>query len=162
MNSESIEIYGNRGRGDSFEDFARMVFRRNQARKSLFLFGNASKKYLSALVKKGVSIKTDKVVITDGTTLKYKNHPKRAKGAFPSMHRFRTVSKAVKNPKNVYIDKHRSRLIFVSTSNYDKNRVTKVVIEPNQKIKGQYYNKVVSIGVVEKSKMKDPMYEKIK
>lgn len=78
------------------------------------------------------------------------------------MHRFKMVEAAVKRPKNVYIDKNRSRLVYISSVKYSKNKVIKVVIEPNQKIGRRYYNEVVSIGVVDKVDMKGKQYHKIK
>ena len=72
------------------------------------------------------------------------------------------VESAVKKPKNVYIDRNRSRLIYVSSVKYSKNKILKVVIEPNQKIGKRYYNQVVSIGVVDNIDMKSKQYYKIK
>mgnify|MGYP004440342399 FL=1 len=50
----------------------------------------------------------------------------------------------------------------MSSVKYSKNKILKVVIEPNQKIGKRYYNQVVSIGVVDKNKMNAPQYTKIK
>lgn len=121
-----------------------------------------NKAFLTDLHRRGVEVKSDFAAITDKTILKYRNHPKRAKGAVASFHRFRMVEAAVKKPKNVYIDTKRSRLIYVSSVKYSKGKALKVVIEPNQKIGKRYYNSVVSIGVVDKVKMNAPQYKKIK
>lgn len=72
------------------------------------------------------------------------------------------VEAAVKRPKNVYIDTNRNRLIYVSSVKYFKNKILKVVIEPNQKIGKRHYNQVISIGVVDRNKMNTPQYTKIK
>ena len=68
----------------------------------------------------------------------------------------------MKKPKNIYIDTKRSRLIYVSSVKYSKNKILKVVIEPNQKIGKRHYNQVVSIGVVDNIDMKSKQYYKIK
>ena len=107
-------------------------------------------------------MKSDDAAITDKTVLKYKNHPKRQKGAVVSFHRFRMVEAAVKHPRNVYIDTHRNRLVYVSSVKYSPSKVLKVVIEPNQKIGKRYYNQVTSIGVVNKIDMRGKQYIKIK
>jgi len=72
------------------------------------------------------------------------------------------VEAAVKKPKNVYIDTNKNRLVYVSSVRYSKSKVLKVVIEPNQKMGRKYYNKVVSIGVVDKIDMKGKQYQQIK
>jgi len=126
------------------------------------IFGKTNKAYLNDLFKKGIIVKSELAAITDKTILKYRNHPKKQKGATVNIHRFRMVESAVKKPKNVYIDRNRSRLIYVSSVKYSKGKVLKVVIEPNQKIGKRYYNQVVSIGIVDKNKMNAPQYTKIK
>ena len=107
-------------------------------------------------------MKSDVAAITDKTILKYRNHPKRRKGAVVSFNRFRMVESAVKHPKNVYIDTHRKRLVYVSSVKYSPTKVLKVVIEPNQRVGKKYYNQVTSIGIVDRTKMNDPIYKKIK
>ena len=73
------------------------------------------------------------------------------------------VEHAVKHPKNVYIDKNRDRLVYVSATGYNSKKVIKVILEPNQRFKKKYFFNVVSIGVVKKVDMdKQPQYEKIK
>ena len=72
------------------------------------------------------------------------------------------VEFAVKKPKNVYIDTNRNRLVYVSSVKYSKDKVLKVIIEPNQKVGKKYFNEVKSIGVVNKSNMQDKQYVKIK
>lgn len=163
---EGILIYGLHGSKRRYtrdlQGFADKVLASGQARKSVYVFGKTNKAYLNDLFKKGIIIKSELAAITDKTILKYRNHPKKQKGATVNIHRFRMVESAVKKPKNVYIDTNRSRLIYVSSVKYSKNKILKVVIEPNQKIGKRYYNQVVSIGVVDKNKMNAPQYTKIK
>lgn len=154
---EGILIYGLHGSKRRYtrdlQGFADKVLASGQARKSVYVFGRTNKAYLRDLSRKG---------ITDKTILKYRNHPKKQKGATVNIHRFRMVEAAVKKPKNIYIDTNRNRLIYVSSVKYSKNKILKVVIEPNQKIGKRYYNQVISIGVVDKNKMNAPQYTKIK
>lgn len=128
----------------------------------MYVFGNANRAYLRDLVKSGIEVKSDKVVITDKTILKYVKHPKRLKGATVSTNRFVMVEAAVKHPRNIYIDQNRDRIIYVGSVRYSKDKVLKVVIEPNQRIKGSFYNQVKSIGVVDKIDMNGKQYKKIK
>ncbi len=109
-----------------------------------------------------LSLETRTTIITDKTILKYKNHPKRKKGAVVDFKRFVMVEAAVKKPKNVYIDTNRNRLVFVSSVKYSQAKVLKVVVEPNQNVKGKKYNVVTSIGVVNKENMGNSQYLKIK
>nr|DAQ27914.1 MAG TPA: hypothetical protein [Caudoviricetes sp.] len=163
---EGILIYGLNGSKRRYtrdlQGFADKVLASGRVRKSVYIFGKTNKAYLKDLFKKGIIIKSELAAITDKTILKYRNHPKKQKGATVNIHRFRMVESAVKKPKNVYIDRNRSRLIYVSSVKYSKGKVLKVVIEPNQKIGKRYYNQVVSIGVVDKNKMNAPQYTKIK
>lgn len=163
---EGILIYGLNGSKRKYtrdlQGFADKVLASGRVRKSVYVFGKTNKAYLNDLFKKGIIIKSELAAITDKTILKYRYHPKKQKGATVNIHRFRMVESAVKKPKNVYIDTNRSRLIYVSSVKYSKNKILKVVIEPNQKIGKRYYNQVVSIGVVDKNKMNAPQYTKIK
>lgn len=163
---EGILIYGLNGSKRKYtrdlQGFADKVLASGRVRKSVYVFGKTNKAYLNDLFKKGIIIKSELAAITDKTILKYRNHPKKQKGATVNIHRFRMVESAVKKPKNVYIDTNRSRLIYVSSVKYSKNKILKVVIEPNQKIGKRYYNQVVSIGVVDKNKMNASQYTKIK
>lgn len=144
------------------QSFANKVLARGYANGSLYIFGNTNKAFLRDLSRKGINIKSDQCVVTDKTILKYPHHPKKKKGATLNIHRFRMLEAAVKRPKNVYIDTNRNRLVYVCAVKYSKTKVLKVVIEPNQNIKGRYYNKVVSYGVVDKVDMKGKQYQKIK
>lgn len=163
---EGILIYGLHGSKRRYtrdlQGFADKVLASGQARKSVYVFGRTNKAYLMDLSRKGIAVKSDLAAITDKTILKYRNHPKKQKEATVNIHRFRMVEAAVKRPKNVYIDTNRNRLIYVSSVKYSKNKILKVVIEPNQKIGKRHYNQVISIGVVDRNKMNTPQYTKIK
>ena len=163
---EGILIYGLHGSKRRYtrdlQGFADKVLASGQARKSVYVFGRTNKAYLRDLSRKGIAVKSDLAAITDKTILKYRNHPKKQKGATVNIHRFRMVEAAVKKPKNIYIDTNRNRLIYVSSVKYTKNKILKVVIEPNQKIGKRHYNQVISIGVVDRNKMNTKRYTKIK
>lgn len=163
---EGILIYGLHGSKRRYtrdlQGFADKVLASGQARKSVYVFGRTNKAYLRDLSRKGIAVKSNLAAITDKTILKYRNHPKKQKGATVNIHRFRMVEAAVKKPKNIYIDTNRNRLIYVSSVKYSKNKILKVVIEPNQKIGKRHYNQVISIGVVDRNKMNTKQYTKIK
>lgn len=163
---EGILIYGVGGSRRRYtkdlQSFADRVLARGRGNNSLYVFGRVSKVFLSSLARKGVQIKTFDAAITDKTILKYKNHPKKRKGAVVSFHRFRMVEKAVKKPKNVYIDLNRKRLVYVASVKYSPSKVLKVVIDPNQRFGSKYFHNVVSIGVVDKNNMRTKQYQKIK
>lgn len=160
---EGILIYGLRSKYTrDLQSFADNVLARNRPNRSLYVFGKTNKAVLLDLARRGVTVKSYKTDIMDKTIMKYKDHPKREKGAVVSFNRFVMVEKAVKHPKNVYIDTKRSRLIYVSSVKYSKDKVLKVIIEPNQRLGKKYYNKVVSIGVVDKADMRGKQYTKIK
>lgn len=163
---EGILIYGLTTRRSRYtrdlQSFADKVLARSKPNRSLYIFGRTNRAVLLDLARRGVTVMSDKTAISDKTILKYKDHPKRSKGAVVSFNRFVMVEKAVKKPKNVYIDSNRNRLVYVSSVKYSKDKVLKVIIEPNQKFGKKYYNKVVSIGVVNKKNMKEVQYIKIK
>ena len=160
---EGVVIYSTRmGYTRSLQDFTKKVLQRPHTNNSLYVFGRANKAILQYLSRNGIRLETDKVAITDKTIVKYKDHPKREKGATVSFNRMVMVEKAVKHPKNVYIDTNRKRLVFVATTKYEPNRVLKVIVEPNQRMGKRYFHKVVSIGVVDKTKMDSPQYVRVK
>lgn len=163
---EGILIYGigggKRRYTKNLQSFSDRVLARGKSNGSLYIFGKTNKAYLSDLVRRGVRLKSDNAAITDKTILKYRNHPKKSKGATIDTKRFKMVEAAVKHPKNVYIDTHRNRLVYVSSIKYSSTKVLKIVIEPNQKIGKRYYNQVTSIGVVNKLDMRGKQYVKIK
>ena len=163
---EGILIYGvggsKRRYTNNLQIFANRTLARGYANDSLYIFGNANKAMLNDLSIKRIGLESNLVAITDKTILKYVSHPKKSKGATANIHRFRMVEAAVKKPKNVYIDTKRNRLVYVSSVKYTPQKVLKVVIEPNQKIRGKYYNRVVSYGVVDRNNMKSKQYRKVK
>lgn len=164
---EGIYIHGTRNARRSYtrdlQSFAKKVVNGGRENGSYYDFGLLSKKILNDLARRGIEVKTEHAAITDRVIRKYLHHPKRTKGAVVSFNRFRMVEHAVKHPKNVYIDKKRKRLIYVSDIKYDEKRVLKVVIEPNQRVGKKYYHTIVSIGVVKREDMNDGnIFEKIK
>ena len=78
-----------------------------------------------------------------------------------NFNRFIMVEAAVKHPKHTYLDTKRNRIVYVSDVKYSSDKVLKVIIEPNQRIGKKLYNKVVSIGVVDKADMISTQYKKI-
>lgn len=145
----------------TLQAFAKKVLTRGRANGSIYIFGNTHKSIIQNLHEKGIDIKATKTAITDKTIIKYKNHPKKSKGAVVSFNRFIMVEAAVRHPKHTYIDTKRDRLVYVSNVKYAKDKVLKVIIEPNQKLGRNFYNKVVSIGVVNKSNLRTSQYKKI-
>lgn len=82
---EGILIYGLHGSKRRYtrdlQGFADKVLASGQARKSVYIFGKTNKVYLRDLSQKGIAVKSDIAAITDKTILKYRNHPKKQKGA---------------------------------------------------------------------------------
>lgn len=162
--SEGVLIYGSgtKRRAKDIQSFAETILHRNKNNGSYFIIDKIDGRVIRDLKEKGIEVKAKQAIITDATVRKYKQNSKRDKGAAIGFRRFVMVEHAVKHPKNVYIDKHRKRLIYVADTGYRGNKVVKVVVEPNQKFKKKYFFNVVSIGIVNKTKMNDPIYEKIK
>lgn len=162
--SEGVLIYGKgtQRRARDLQSFADVVLNRGHNNGSYFIIDKVDGRIIRNLKERGIDVKSTRAIITDATVRKYKQHAKREKGAAVSLKRFAMVEHAIKHPKNVYIDKHRSRLVYAADTGYRSGRVIKVILEPNQKYKKQHYFNVVSIGIVSKDNMNDPMYEKIK
>lgn len=157
--AEGIIIYGRnhnkRRYTNNLQDFAKKVLATDKSRNSVYDFGDAGNKIILALRKLGVELNTTKVGITDKTIRKYKDHPKREKGATISPRRYVMVEHAVKHPKNVYLDKDRGRIIIVAATRYKNGKVLKVVIDPNQRLRKKDFHLIRSIGVVSASDMTD-------
>lgn len=163
---EGILIYGlNNDRRKYTRDlqtFADKVLKIGRPKGLLYKFGNINRTVARYMREQRLTLESLTTIISDKTILKYRNHPKRKKGAAVSLKRFVMVEAAVKKPKNVYIDTNRNRLVFVSSVKYASNKVLKVVIEPNQNVGGRKYNVLTSIGVVNSANMNSKQYRKIK
>lgn len=163
---EGILIYGlNNDRRKYTRDlqtFADKVLKIGRPKGLLYKFGNISRTVARYMREQRLTLESLTTIISDKTILKYRNHPKRKKGAVVSFKRFVMVEAAVKKPRNVYIDTNRNRLVFVSSVKYASNKVLKVVIEPNQNVGGRKYNVLTSIGVVNSANMNSKQYRKIK
>lgn len=146
---------------NTLQRFAQKVLLRGRSNGSIYVFGNTHKSIIRDMYSNGIELRANKTAITDKTIIKYKNHPKKSKGAVVNFNRFIMVEAAVKHPKHTYLDTKRNRIVYVSDVKYSSDKVLKVIIEPNQRIGKKLYNKVVSIGVVDKADMISTQYKKI-
>lgn len=114
---------------------------------------------------KGIELYNLDVVIKDEIILKYRNHPKAKKSATIDFNRFDELEMAIKKPLHIYEDLKSEYLVYVYTNIYDENKLLKVIVQPNYKLKkNQYINLVKSIGVVDKQQIENAkqQYRKIK
>ncbi len=163
---EGIYLYGLGARKRRYtrdlQTFAKRVIARGRRNGSYYNFGKTNEVYLNDLRRRGIEIKSENAAITDKTILKYPKHPKKKKGATLNINRFVMLEAAIKHPKNVYVDTHRNRLVYVGAVRYSDEKVLKAIMEPNQRIGKKYFNEVVSYGVVNKIDMRSEQYAKIK
>lgn len=112
--------------------------------------------------RKGIPLKSDQIFLPDNTVLKYRDHKKSEKGATLPFNEFWKLVNITGKPKNVYIDSKRNNLVYVFASRHAKGKVIKVIIQPNYVFKKQVVNAITSIGVVDKLKMKERQYKRVK
>ena len=163
---EGVYIFGLNGNRRKYtrdlQSFANKVLKNGKPKGSLYKFGHINSAVSRYMQTQGLKLESQQTIILDKTILKYRHHPKQKKGAVVSFKRFVKVEAAVKKPRNVYIDTKRNRLVFVSTTKYSPQKVLKVIIEPNKKVKNNRYNVVTSIGVVNRMDMRGVQFKKIK
>lgn len=116
------------------------------------ILGKIDDVIIKDLKSKGIDIRNNDLVITDKVILKYLNHAKSIKGAAIDLNRFADVEKLAKNPTNIYEDLQSKTLIYAYTRPYD-DKVLKVIIHPNYTLKGNIFNLLKSIGIIDESKI---------
>lgn len=145
------------------QEFANEVFESKKTQNKLKVLGKIDQSITTDAANKNVFLISNDIVISDKIIAKYINHPKERKGAVIDRNRFSEIETAIANPTNIYEDLKSKSLVYVYTSPYDKNKILKLIIEPNYKIKKATVNMLKSIGIVDKSSILDfNLYRKIK
>lgn len=163
---EGIYLFGIRARTKgvrTLQSFVNMVLADGLERGRQFQIGFLNRKIVNDLKAHGVGLKSNLVVMTDKTVIKYLQHGKQRKGAVIDFGRFHAAERAIKHPTGIYRDKTRGILVYVyHAKGYAKGKSLKIVVEPNYKLKRGYVNRLKSIGVVDTKTMRGRQYEKIK
>lgn len=130
---------------------------------------NIPNKIFQALRKQGINLVSDQIFLPDNTILKYRNHPKAQRGAALPFKQFWKSVNISRNPKNIYVQNDRGKIIFILSSRAEKSpKVIKLIIDPFYKRKGETFCAITSIGVIEqramdiKDKDGDRKYKKVK
>ena len=111
---------------------------------------------------KGRILSSKDIIITQRQIFKYRNHPKSAKGAAIPLVDYALIEEALQNPLHIYEDTVQNRLVYVCTHPYHKNKIVKVVVEPNHKSGGVMANIAKSWGIVNPENMRGAQFRMIK
>ena len=149
----------------SLRSFAEEIINDGYARGRMMKLGQMSHFFgVKGAVRKGFQ-PNEGIYITDAAILKYLDHPKNKKGGNVPVQYLNLVAKAIQRPKHIYRDKsprNKDKIIFVGTIPKTKNKVVKAVIHTRYQRNGKIFHHVKSFGIVEKSKMEEGYFEKIK
>ena len=149
-------------RKESLQTFADSVLSSKIAKNEVKYLGKIDKTVITDMNNNGIELLSDKIFITDKIVLKYLNHPKAMKGAVIDLNRFSEIEHTIKNPANIYADIKSQQLVYIYASPYDEKSL-KAVIHPNYTLKGNVFNLLKSIGIIERWHLDDKtMYRKIK
>ena len=147
-------------KGD-LQEFADKVFSSKMTSNKVKNLGEIDKSIIIDMSKKGISINSNEIFITDKIILKYLNHSKSTKGAVIDLKRFSEVEKMIAKPKNIYEDITSKIPVYVYSFDYE-DKIIKAIIQPNYEISGNYINLLKSIGIVNNEVMNYKQYRKIK
>ena len=103
---------------------------------------------------KGVTLHSVSIVVTQQVVFKYAHHPKSKKGAVIPVEQYDLIEKALRTPLHIYEDMAQKELVYVFTNPFENNRLVKVVVHPNYKIRGELIvNVAKSWGLVKEEDM---------
>ncbi len=162
--SEESFIYGNvmARRQEQLQRFVNEVLSDGKSRGKAHFLSNIPFNVYQDIRRRGMHLQSDHIFLPDKSVIKYISHPKGKKGATLPFKEFWKIVNTATNPKNVYVDTKQKNLVYAFTSRYNKGRVIKIIMQPNYKYGKRKVNIITSIGVVDKRKMGNPQYLKIK
>jgi hypothetical protein len=163
IKNDEIKITNKTGLNEfngSLQSFANKVLTSKRANNEIKRLGTIDDYIIADMKNKGINIASKDIFITDKVILKYINHPKAAKGAVINFQRFSEVEKTINNSQNIYEQINSKSLVYAYTFPYD-NKVLKVIIQPNYKLKDNFIHLLKSIGIIESRDMNSPYYRKI-
>ena len=112
---------------------------------------------------KGVTLQSVSIVVTQQAIFKYAHHPKSKKGAVIPVEQYDLIEQALNTPLHIYEDTAQKELVYVFTNPFEQERLVKVVVHPNYKLKGKtIVNATKSWGIVKEEDMFGKQFRMIK
>lgn len=112
---------------------------------------------------KGVTLQSVSIVVTQQAIFKYAHHPKAKKGAVIPVEQYDLIEQALNTPLHIYEDTAQKELVYVFTNPFEQERLVKVVVHPNYKLKGKtIVNATKSWGIVKEEDMFGKQFRMIK
>lgn len=146
------------------QDFTNEVLADGVSRGKEFKVGKINKDTVQELEKLDITLAENDVILRDDVIIKYVKHTKQTKGATLPFNRFNMLKNIINNPKHIFIDNKRKNLVLVFAGKFTKDRIIKAIVHPNFEIKkkNRKFNKIISIGVIDKRNLYNQDWIKIK
>ena len=140
----------------SLKDYAEMLQKEGRGDGSVINLGEIHESIVEELLKKGIQLVDNRIIVDQHSVMKYFNHPKDKKGAVLPIEEYELVEKAAKSPQKVFEDSSHGDLVYVYSYPYQMGKALKLVIQPNYVRNGRTYNKTKSWGIIQTANLNNP------
>ena len=147
----------------SLRQFAEELLSNGRGNGQMLEVAQLDDKVVEDMRKKGVTLQSVSIVVTQQAIFKYAHHPKSRKGAVIPVERYELIESALKTPLHIYEDTAQKELVYVFTNPFEQERLVKVVVHPNYKLNGKtVVNAAKSWGFVSEESLENPQFVLIK
>ena len=140
----------------SLKDYAEMLQKEGRGDGSVINLGEIHESIVEELLKKGIQLVDNRIIVDQHSVMKYFNHPKDKKGAVLPIEEYELVEKAAKSPQKVFEDSSHGDLVYVYSYPYQMGKALKLVIQPNYVRNGRTYNNTKSWGIIQTANLNNP------
>lgn len=147
----------------SLRQFAEELLSKGRGNGQMIVVAQLDDKVVEDISRKGVVLQSISIVVTQQSVFKYAHHPKSKKSAVIPVEQYDLIEKALTMPLHIYEDTAQKELVYVFTHPFEQERVVKVVVHPNYKLKGRgCINAAKSWGFVSLESLSNPQFVLIK
>ena len=147
----------------SLRQFAEELLSNGRGNGQMLEVAQLDDKVVEDMRKKGVTLQSVSIVVTQQAIFKYAHHPKSKKGAVIPVEQYELIENALKTPLHIYEDTAQKEFVYVFTNPFEHERLVKVVVHPNYKLNGKtVVNAAKSWGFVKEEDMFGKQFRMIK
>ena len=147
----------------SLRQFAEELLANGRGNGQILVVAQLDDKVVDDMSKKGVTLQSVSIVVTQQAIFKYAHHPKSKKGVVIPVERYELIENALKTPLHIYEDTAQKEFVYVFTNPFEHERLVKVVVHPNYKLNGKtVVNAAKSWGSVSEESLENPQFVLIK
>ena len=147
----------------SLRQFAEELLAKGRGNGQMVIVAQFDDAIIKDMNKKGVTLQSDSIVVTQQAVFKYAHHPKSKKGAVIPIEQYDLIENALKTPLHIYEDTAQKELVYVFTHPFEQSKLVKVVVHPNYRLNGKtIINAAKSWGFVSIESLENPQFVFIK